>query len=276
MAAGVAALVDSATPGLRGEQVAARLRATVDPKNALSDITASGGRLNALRAVLDDESVPAPRGGDPSFPCDRDKDRVHDSVDQCPDTQGSATAHGCPDADGDGVQDSADNCPTVANADQANADGDAYGDACDSSPRGADVDGDGFPALDDRCPTQPGTVNGCPVAVVTPTPTPPPVVTPTPTPPPTITPVVPRIVSVGVKVAHNRKTARVTVRLTRTASTKVTVERRVKHHWARVTTRSFSATARGRALTVRTPKRGSYRVTVALAGARTVRRSFRV
>jgi hypothetical protein len=81
---------------------------------------------------------------------------------------------------------------------------------------------------------------------------------------------------VAVKVAHNRKTARVTVRLTRTAGTKVTVERRMKHRWTRVTRRAFSATAGGRAMTVPTGKRGSYRVTVVLAGAKTVRRDFRV
>jgi hypothetical protein len=89
-----------------------------------------------------------------------------------------------------------------------------------------------------------------------------------------------RILSVGVKVAHNRKTARVSVRLSRTGLTAVTVERRIKrghrHVWSRVSRRSFAATASGRGLTVRTGQRGSYRVTVTLSGAKTVRRDFRV
>jgi subtilisin family serine protease len=184
------------------------------------------------------------------------------------------------DTDGDTVPDVVDNCASLANPDQADADGDGQGDACDTTPRGADPDGDGVGALDDHCSTQPGPAGnfGCPLPV-TATPTPPPVVTPTPTPTPTptVTPVVPlRIVSVSVKVAHSRKTARVTVRLTRTAGTQVTVERRSGHRWTRIARRSFSATARGRALTVRTSRRGSYRVTVTLAGAKTVRHSFRV
>jgi hypothetical protein len=81
-------------------------------------------------------------------------------------------------------------------------------------------------------------------------------------------------------VAHSRRSARVTVRLSRTLRAAVTVERRVtrRHHrvWARVLRRSVTFTAGGRAMTVRTRARGSYRVTVRLTGAKTVRRSFRV
>jgi hypothetical protein len=275
MVAGAAALVEAVDPGASPDTVVTALLGSVDQRAAMQGISAAGGRLNAGAATGATTHVANPAQGSPCF--DADHDGVNNATDACRTDPGTGP-QGCPDADGDEVIDSADNCPQVYNPSQADADGDRAGDACDDTPRGADADGDGVGALDDRCPTQPAnTANGCPAVVATPTP--PPVVTPapTPTPTPTVTPVVPpRIVSVGVKVAHNRKTARVTVRLTRTASTKVTVERRVKHHWARVTTRSFSATARGRALTVRTPKRGSYRVTVALAGARTVRRSFRV
>jgi hypothetical protein len=83
-----------------------------------------------------------------------------------------------------------------------------------------------------------------------------------------------------VNVARNRRSARVTVKLSRTLRAVVTVERRVLGHhrprWQRVLRRSLTFTARGRAMTVGTRVRGSYRVTVALTGARTVRRSFRV
>ena len=40
----------------------------------------------------------------------------------------------------------------------------ASGDACDPAPRGPDGDGDGVPALDDRCPTRPGPAQRLPDA----------------------------------------------------------------------------------------------------------------
>jgi sugar lactone lactonase YvrE len=51
------------------------------------------------------------------------------------------------DADRDGVLDDADNCKGVANPDQLDTDHDGIGDACDS-----DIDGDGVPNAQDRCP----------------------------------------------------------------------------------------------------------------------------
>jgi Thrombospondin type 3 repeat/NHL repeat len=51
------------------------------------------------------------------------------------------------DADGDGVLDDRDNCKGVANPDQADTDHDGLGDACDP-----DIDNDGVPNAQDRCP----------------------------------------------------------------------------------------------------------------------------
>ncbi|HKN93897.1 MAG TPA: thrombospondin type 3 repeat-containing protein [Thermoleophilaceae bacterium] len=51
------------------------------------------------------------------------------------------------DADRDGVLDDFDNCKGVANPDQLDTDHDGAGDACDG-----DLDGDGVPNAQDRCP----------------------------------------------------------------------------------------------------------------------------
>lgn len=277
--AGVAALVWPTLEKQTAANVAAVVGNAVDPRDAMKPLSVSGGRLNAAVALgqTPADSLGAAQG----TPCaDTDHDGVNDVADDCPDTPGDGP-QGCPlDTDSDGVPDASDNCPSVANPRQDDADGDRIGDACDATPRGADADGDGVGALDDRCPAQYArTSNGCPAAAVTPAPTPPPAVV---TPPPVVVqPVVaPRIVSIAVRVAHNRRSARVTVRLSGTLRAVMRVERRVRrghrHVWKRVLQRSLTFTARGRAMTVRTRARGSYRVTVSLAGARTVRRGFRV
>jgi hypothetical protein len=282
MVAGAAALIDAValangSPVEPGAEVATTLREDVDPKRAMATLSVAGGRLNAARPLVERLS---PGGGNPEFPCDKDRDGLRDAVDDCPDTPGSPAQHGCPpDVDADGVPDSADDCPATANATQANADGDGLGDACDPTPRGPDSDGDGFANLDDRCPTQPGTLAGCPAPA--PYVTPPPVVTP-----PAIAPVPLGVVSVRVSAhrckAHGRckRTAKVQVTLTRTARTAVTVQKRVtrghRRVWKRVKRRSLNVTARGRTLTIRGLRRGSYRVTASVPGAPAKRQIFRI
>ena len=87
---------------------------------------------------------------------DRDKDGVPDSIDNCPNTPGSAKYKGCPqpiDTDQDGVPDSLDKCPTVAGVESTGG--------CPL----ADQDKDSIPDVVDLCPTVPGLekYNGCPI-----------------------------------------------------------------------------------------------------------------
>jgi len=83
------------------------------------------------------------------------------------------------DSDGDGIADRVDNCPVVANPGQEDDDAavdnslppgtsgvpdgtEGKGNACDSTPRGYDLDGDDVGLLDDDCPEQYGLLaNGC-------------------------------------------------------------------------------------------------------------------
>ncbi len=81
---------------------------------------------------------------------DRDKDKVVDKKDKCPDIPGLAQFDGCPDTDGDGIPDKDDKCPDVAGL---------------ISMQGCpDTDHDGITDKDDRCPTDSGLVAyfGCP------------------------------------------------------------------------------------------------------------------
>ena len=265
LVAGVAALVKATNESASAIEIKTALRA-VDSIPGMDTTSAFGGRVNAARAL----EVPGRLGsGGPGL---------------------DVPWASC-DVDHDGVRNVSDNCDDEPNAGQADADADAIGDACDSTPRGDDIDGDLKAALDDRCPTVPApTADGCPAP-----PPPPPANTPTPTPapplPPTVDPL--RIVDVDVDVVPRtcarrkscKQSAKVTVRVNRTARVALKVERRVRRNgrlrWTRVTSRSLTTTSSGRSLTVRgkrgrTLVKGSYRVTVTLSGAPSARRNFRV
>lgn len=81
---------------------------------------------------------------------DRDKDKVTDKKDKCPDIPGLVKLDGCPDKDGDGVADNEDKCPDIAGL---------------KDKQGCpDTDGDGIIDIEDQCPTDSGLVMffGCP------------------------------------------------------------------------------------------------------------------
>jgi outer membrane protein OmpA-like peptidoglycan-associated protein len=83
-------------------------------------------------------------------PKDRDKDKVSDQADQCPDDPGYWSLRGCPDTDGDGIPDKEDYC--------------IY-DQGPLNTRGCpDTDGDGIIDMNDRCPEVKGlgVHLGCP------------------------------------------------------------------------------------------------------------------
>lgn len=296
LTSGVAALV--AAPELPPAELKTQLVATVDSSiPGLGPWVAAGGRLNAARLLGADRQLGAGGPGGGWASCDRDHDEVRDELDDCPDTAALDGINGCPDADGDGVVDKSDNCPAKHNPDQLNADGDLAGDVCDPSPRGPDADGDGKPALDDRCPDEYAlTADGCPEPTVTPTPTPPPddrnrnpVPNPTPVPPaPTPIPDTPRVTSVAVKVSPKsckgrkgcKQSAKVTVKVSRSATVALKVEHKQGRTWRQVTFKSLKASMAGKSLTVRGKRgksltRGSYRVTVTINGVTTLK-TFKV
>lgn len=83
-------------------------------------------------------------------PGDRDKDKVSDKKDLCPDDPGLLSFAGCPDTDGDGIPDKEDYC--------------IY-DQGPLNTRGCpDTDGDGIIDMNDRCPQEKGlgVHLGCP------------------------------------------------------------------------------------------------------------------
>ncbi|MGK4007998.1 OmpA family protein [Sorangium sp. So ce1036] len=116
-----------------------------------------------VRAVAMLAYSPEVRREDP----DRDKDRILNERDACPDTAGVASddpkKHGCPpsDRDKDGILDEVDACPDTAGV--ANDDPKKHG-----CPPPGDRDKDGITDDVDACPEQPGPTNedpkqhGCP------------------------------------------------------------------------------------------------------------------
>lgn len=106
---------------------------------------------------------------------DRDKDRVPDEEDACPDAAGLPENMGCPDTDGDGIVDKADLCPNEVGIEKfsgcPDTDGDGVADRDDKCPgvvgtprtEGCpDQDEDGFADRLDECPNEAGTIKGCP------------------------------------------------------------------------------------------------------------------
>jgi len=112
-----------------------------------------------------------------TVPKDRDKDKISDLKDNCPDDFGLLSHNGCPDTDGDGIIDRIDHCIYDAGPKTTNgcpdADGDGILDLNDMCPQDAglaihygcpDKDKDGVLDAADRCPDVPGIElnNGCP------------------------------------------------------------------------------------------------------------------
>lgn len=110
---------------------------------------------------------------------DKDKDRITDALDVCPDQAGDKKFYGCPDSDKDGITDALDACPDLAGSvfyrGCPDTDKDGITDNIDQCPDvpglGSlfgcpDRDGDGVADHLDLCPDLPGlsAVNGCPDA----------------------------------------------------------------------------------------------------------------
>lgn len=280
--AGVAALGKHFDEAASAASLKERLLSTVTTIPGLDRRSVSGGRVNAANVVEVRGGIGQGGAGGQWTTCDADHDGFLNQQDSCPAAYG--TLLGCPDADGDGVRDLDDNCPAHANPDRADADGDGTGDVCDPTPLGDDADGDGRARLIDRCPTVYGTdPDGCPRIVQIPTPIP----TATPTPTPWESAEV-RVTKFGVTLTPKtcprgrpgcQKSAKFTLRLSRSATVSLRVEQKAKRNgrtvWKRIATKSIKATTSARSTTVRRLKKGSYRVTASVAGKATTR-SFRV
>lgn len=90
-------------------------------------------------------------------PVDKDKDKVADYIDDCPDLVGIEALKGCPDKDSDGIADKDDRCPDVAGLSSlkgcpdADKDGVADGDdKCADTKAGYIVDAAGCPLDNDK------------------------------------------------------------------------------------------------------------------------------
>lgn len=108
---------------------------------------------------------------------DRDKDKVADKYDRCPDVPGLIALKGCPDRDNDSIPDIDDKCPDIKGLAKfsgcPDADNDGIMDSEDRCPLDSgllvfqgcpDTDGDSIPDLDDSCATEKGLFqfHGCP------------------------------------------------------------------------------------------------------------------
>jgi hypothetical protein len=253
-----------ANPYLSANQLKEILIDSADDKPAFEGYSVSGGRLNAAVAV---GSVL--EGG---IPRDSDGDGVVDAADACPQVAASGQSDGCPlDRDSDGQPDAVDNCDLNVNPTQADADRDGIGDACDPTPRGPDVDRDGKGSVDDHCPTVYGTDRyGCPVT------------NPAaldrdhdghndasdgcPTEPATTKDGCPLPAVTALSAKSRKHRASITVRTSRAATVKITVQRKKGHRWVRVarTKVMTSPTNRARLRTKRL-RAGRYRAVVVLS-----------
>ena len=108
---------------------------------------------------------------------DRDKDKVADKYDRCPDVPGLISLKGCPDKDNDSIPDIDDKCPDVLGlakfAGCPDSDNDGIIDSEDRCPNDSglfafkgcpDTDGDSIPDLEDSCVSEKGLAefHGCP------------------------------------------------------------------------------------------------------------------
>jgi subtilisin family serine protease len=278
---GTAALMLQANPQLSAQQLREIIMDTVDSddKPTLNGYSVSGGRLNAAKAV----DYVLTNG----VPPDTDGDGVVDAVDACPAIAAPGQSNGCPlDRDSDGKPDSIDNCDLKANPSQADADRDGIGDVCDTTPRGPDIDHDGKGSVDDKCPTVYGKdAHGCPILA--------PVSTDRdhdgrldkadscPNEPAHSNDGCPLPAVTALSATSRKRRASVSVRTSRAATVKITVQRKSGKRWRRVTRTTLltSPTLRARLKTKRLSA-GRYRAVVVLSSnagrASAVIRRFRV
>jgi outer membrane protein OmpA-like peptidoglycan-associated protein len=148
-----------------------RLGHVIFGTNTMNSFLEAGHMYNAEFHVLVKVPIPYKKVKD------RDKDKVSDKKDKCPDSPGTWEFKGCPDRDGDHIPDNEDECPDQAGTKEfkgcPDRDGDGIIDKLDSCPdvKGPaqyhgcpDRDGDGVIDKDDECPDEAGLpkYKGCP------------------------------------------------------------------------------------------------------------------